>query len=133
MNASAALQKPRPAWPAIRDGLLGRCPNCHRGRMFRAYLKVNDQCPVCHEELHHHRADDAPPYLTILVVGHIVGGLMLWVETVRDDLPLWLHMLVWPALALALCLTLLPMFKGALIAWQWALRMHGFATAPEKP
>lgn len=127
----ASTATARPAWPAIWRGMKGRCPSCGQGKIFRAYLKVNDECPVCHTALHHHRADDAPPYLTILVVGHIVGGLMLWVETVNDSLPLWIHIAVWPTMALALCLWLLPIFKGGLIAYQWALRMHGFATAGE--
>ena len=30
-----------------------------QGRMFHRYLKVNDACPQCGGELHHHRADDA--------------------------------------------------------------------------
>ena len=98
--------------------------------MFRAYLKVNDACPVCGEELHHHRADDAPPYVTILIVGHTVLGLMLMLEFVGDTLPLWIHMVVWPSLALAMSLWLLPIVKGALVAYQWALRMHGFEDGP---
>ena len=45
--------------------------------MFRAYLKVADDCPVCGEELIHQRADDAPAYLTMLIVGHfIVAGVL---------------------------------------------------------
>ena len=125
---SIALPYPaaRPAWPAIKRGCAGKCPSCGKGKMFRAYLKVNDTCPVCDTPLHHHRADDAPPYLTILVVGHLVGFLMLSVETWNDTLPIWLHAVVWPTLALVLCLALLPVFKGGLIAYQWALRMHGF-------
>ena len=94
--------------------------------MFHAYLKVNDTCPTCKEELHHQRADDAPPYLTIFVVGHIVGALMLYVEEVNDALPIWIHAIVWPLLTIVLTLLLLPRIKGALIGYQWALRMHGF-------
>ena len=129
--ASAPVAIDRPAWPAIKRGAMGRCPQCGRGRMFTSYLKVNPHCPVCNEALHHQRADDAPPYLTILVVGHVIGALMLWVETYNDALPLWIHMLAWPTLALVGCLWLLPVFKGGLIAYQWALRMHGFDTRPD--
>lgn len=96
--------------------------------MFCAYLKVNTACPDCGEELHHHRADDAPPYFTILVVGHVIGALILLVEEFWPDAPIWLHALVWPTLVLVLSLWLLPLFKGALVAYQWALRMHGFET-----
>ena len=126
-NADIALTgSTRDRWQAIRRGFMGRCPSCNEGRIFRAYLKVNDACPVCGEEFFHHRADDAPPYFTILVVGHVVGALMLFVEEQNDNLPSWIHMAIWPALTVILCLALLPRFKGALIGYQWALGMHGF-------
>jgi uncharacterized protein (DUF983 family) len=119
----------RDARHAIGQGLRGKCPACGSGRMFRAYLKVEEACPNCGEELHHHRADDAPPYFTIFVVGHVIGTLMLLAEEFWPDAPIWAHALVWPTLTIILSLWLLPLFKGALIAYQWALRMHGFETA----
>jgi uncharacterized protein (DUF983 family) len=125
----APAARPRDIWLSLRRGLAGHCPACGKGKMFRAYLKVNDTCPACGEELFHHRADDAPPYFTILIVAHVIGGMMLMVEETAPDLPLWLHILAWPSLTLALSLVLLPIVKGALIAHQWALRMHGFETA----
>ncbi len=116
----------RDIWQSLRRGFAGRCPACGEGRIFGRYLKVNAACPQCGEELHHHRADDAPPYATIFIVGHIIGSLMLLVETLWPDAPIWLHALVWPTLVLMLSLWFLPRVKGALIAYQWALRMHGF-------
>lgn len=117
---------PRDAWLSIKRGFWGKCPHCGKGDMFHRYLKVSESCPSCHTELHHQRADDAPPYVTILIVGHIIGAMMLAVEEWNDTLPIWLHAIVWPILVLVMCLTLLPRFKGALIGYQWALRMHGF-------
>lgn len=111
---------------ALRRGFLGRCPKCGTGHVFRAYLKVRDRCESCGEELHHHRADDAPPYLTILIVAHVMGALMIMVLGTWDDVPTWINVTLWPGLVLALSLTLLPRIKGALVALQWALRMHGF-------
>jgi uncharacterized protein (DUF983 family) len=131
--AEAPAPEKRDVWQALRRGFMGRCPHCGKGAMFRAYLKVNDRCPVCRSELLHHQADDAPPYITILVVGHIIGALMLGVEEFAPNLPELYHVLIWPVLTVALCLGLLPAFKGALIGYQWALRMHGFDTAPEAP
>ncbi len=111
---------------AMRRGFAGRCPNCGEGRLFRAYLKVVDACPVCGEELHHQRADDAPPYITMLVVGHVVVAGVLAAEELWPNSPLWLGAIGWSLLATVLCLALLPRVKGALVGYQWALRMHGF-------
>ena len=116
---------------AMKRGFFGHCPNCGKGHIFRAYLKVQDRCEVCGEELHHHRADDAPPYLTILIVAHIVGFLMVGVLGTWDDLPMWINVTLWPALVVGLSLALLPRIKGALVALQWALRMHGFSASAD--
>ena len=121
---------PREWWPALKTGFACRCPACAQGRMFGSYLKVNANCTACGEELHHHRADDAPPYFTIFIVAHIIGAMMLWVEQHNDALPIWIHIAVWPVLTLALMFWFLPRIKGALVGYQWALRMHGFETAP---
>ena len=79
--------------------------------MFRSYLKVNDACPHCGEELFHQRSDDAPPYMTIFVVGHIIGTFMILVEEFWPDAPIWLHAMVWPTITLILSLWLLPIIK----------------------
>ena len=126
---AAAQRAPRSSWQAMGRGLRGRCPACGEGRILRGYLGVNEVCPACKEELHHHRADDFPPYITIFVVGHILGALMLAVDDIWPDLPIVFHYVTWPVLCILLSLWLLPVFKGALIAYQWALRMHGFETA----
>ena len=119
---------PRDWRAALKTGFRMRCPACGEGHMFHGFLKVSDCCPTCGEELHHHRADDAPPYFTILVVAHVIGALMLFVEEHNDALDVRIHMVVWPVLTLLLVFWFLPRFKGALIAYQWALRMHGFET-----
>ncbi len=112
-------------WQAVKRGLLGRCPNCGKGRLFGRFLKVNPTCAVCGMDFHHHRADDLPPYLVILVVGHIVVGAMLSVDS-AFDWPAWLRFLIWPTLTLVLSLALIQPIKGAVVAHQWALLMHGF-------
>jgi uncharacterized protein (DUF983 family) len=131
--APAAIQQPaaRNLGLALRRGFLGRCPNCGKGRLFRAYLKVNDACPVCHEDLSHQRADDAPPYITMLVVGHIVVAGVLAAEDMWPQAPMWLSAIIWLWLTFVLSLALLPRVKGALVGYQWALRMHGFGGSDE--
>ena len=118
---------------AMLRGFSMRCPACGEGNMFARYLKVADTCPYCYEELHHHRADDAPPYFTLFIVGHIVIPLVLVIEKI------WHPNLVWfvsATLIITLMLTifLMPRVKGAVVAMQWGLRMHGFDyAAREKP
>lgn len=123
-----AIHPPRDKLQALWRGFWGRCPECGEGRMFRAYLKVNDACPVCGEELHHQRADDAPPYVTMLIVCHVIVALLLAAESLWEA-PFWLEATVWSAATILLCLVLLPRVKGALVALQWGLRMHGFGLA----
>ena len=124
-----ALPK-RPVFNSIMRGLRRRCPNCGRGHLFNRYLKVTPACPVCGEDLSHQRADDAPPYLTIVVVGHIIVPLILFVET-RWPLSTFQHLSIWLPLTLILSLVLLPVMKGAVVGLQWALRMHGFGEKEE--
>ncbi len=111
--------------PAILRGWRRRCPNCGSGPMMKGYLTVRDSCPVCGEELHHHRADDGPAYLTILIVGHLMAPSILWVFiTFRPD-PMILAS-VFTVGCVALSLYLLPRLKGMMVGLQWAKRLHGF-------
>jgi uncharacterized protein (DUF983 family) len=127
-DASLAGPRPRPE-PTMQQvlwrGFRGRCPACGEGKMFRAFLKVTDECPACGEELHHHRADDFPAYIVIVIVGHLVVPLVLASETHFSPSYLF-HVLVWPALVLVLALGLLQPVKGAIVALQWSIGMHGF-------
>ena len=111
---------------AMRRGLMGRCPACGKGKMFRAYLKVNDTCPACGEELFHQHADDAPAYLTMFIVGHFIVIGIMSTEVWWPDSPIFPLAAGWSALAALASLLLLPRIKGALIGYQWAMRMHGF-------
>ena len=113
--------------PVVR-GLTGRCPKCGDGGMFRAFLKVADACPACGEELHHHRADDFPAYLVIVIVGHVVVAMTLAVEAAFSP-PLWLHAVIWLPMTFAMALALIQPVKGAVVAWQWEGGMEGFAAA----
>ena len=117
-----------PLKTALWRGLRGRCPQCGEGHMFRAFLKVADTCDRCGEELFHHRADDFPAYLVIVIVGHIVVPLVLHVETYYAP-PYWVHAALWIPLTLGLSLVLLQPVKGAIVALQWQIGMHGFENA----
>ena len=109
-------------------GIRGRCPNCGEGHLFCAFLKVTDRCEVCGEDYSHHRADDFPAYIVIVLVGHIVVPLVLETEITFQP-PYWVHAALWIPLTLGLSLALLQPVKGAVVALQWSLGMHGFEEA----
>jgi uncharacterized protein (DUF983 family) len=117
---------------AIFRGFVGHCPSCGEGKLMAAYLKVADTCPVCGTELHHQRADDAPPYFTITIVAHLVVPGLLIAEKLWKP-PLWVHGVIWLPATLLLTLWLMPRVKGAIVGLQWANRMHGFGPSTEKP
>jgi uncharacterized protein (DUF983 family) len=119
------LETPRNVTAAMSRGAMLNCPSCGDAPLFERYLKVADTCPGCHEALHHHRADDAPPYFTIFIVGHFIVGGVLAVEQAFHPEP-WVQASLWLPLTVILSLLLLPRIKGALVGLQWALRMHGF-------
>ena len=125
MTHTETLDQERPMRPAIANGLRCRCPQCGEGKLFARYLKVTDVCATCGEELHHHRADDGPAYLTILLVGHLLGFVIhfMWVYLRPEPLVMATTLSIG---AVALSLFLLPRMKGMVVAIQWARHMHGF-------
>ena len=109
---------------AICRGALGRCPRCGQGRLLHHYLKMVDRCSVCGEPFGHYRTDDAAPWLTILVVGHITVPIILICE-MNFQLPLALALAIYLPLIVGLTLFLLPRCKGIMAAILWATKAEG--------
>jgi len=123
----AALE--RNARSAVLRGWRRTCPNCGQGPLLKSYLKVNDTCAVCREELHHHRADDGPAYLTIFIVGHLMAPLLHFTFVTWRPEPLTLFT-IFAVGCVTLSLYLLPRLKGAMIGYQWARGLGGFGKTP---
>jgi uncharacterized protein (DUF983 family) len=128
---SAPAEK-RDVWTSLKRGFRGRCPRCGEGKIFRAFLKVADRCSACGLDFTPHRADDLPAYLVIVIVGHIVVPLALTIETNYSP-PVALQLAIYLPLTLIASLLLLQPVKGAVVAVQWALRMHGFDEQNPEP
>ncbi len=103
----------------LRRGLAGRCPNCGKGHLYRAYLKVQ-ACEVCAHDNTRYPADDAPPYFTILIVGHLVIAPLLCFPFIWQAPTALVLGTTLPAVGI-LTLLLLPRVKGAVIGVQWAI------------
>jgi uncharacterized protein (DUF983 family) len=117
-----------PPWPqpplgtAIGRGLLARCPACGKSHLFNGFLRVVPECQNCGAPLGLARADDAPPYFTILIVGHIVVPSMLILQRMQDP-PMWVMWAIFPALTLFLALGLLRPIKGGTVGLMLRLNM----------
>ena len=131
-SQETALTEKRDVWQALKRGFRGRCPRCGEGKLFRAFLKVDDACSVCGQDFTPHRADDLPAYLVIVIVGHIVVPLALMIETEYSP-PVALQLAIYLPLTLFASLALLQPVKGAVVGVQWALRMHGFDEQNPEP
>ncbi|MCS6761437.1 MAG: DUF983 domain-containing protein [Candidatus Devosia symbiotica] len=84
--------------------------------MFHAYLKVAEHCNLCGEQLDLRHADDFPPYITILIVGHSLISLMLHLWPGTSILPYYLYTMV--PLAVILPIALPPSIKCAIVGLQ---------------
>ncbi|MCL6706650.1 DUF983 domain-containing protein [Pseudomonas sp. R2.Fl] len=125
-------QAERPLGRSIMRGMSNRCPACGSGRLFRAFLKPVDACAACGEEMHHHRADDLPPYLVIIVLGHVLLGGYMMTDLVFPASS-WVHLAIWAPLAVVTAMLSIQPIKGGVIGLQWALRMHGFGGHDDTP
>ncbi len=110
---------------ALARGARNRCPKCGQGKLFHKFLKVADHCDACGEAYFHHRADDLPAYLMILVLGHILVPLTIAVELAFHP-AYWVHLALWLPIGLALSIGLLQPVKGMVVAFQWRAGLHGF-------
>ena len=117
-----------PPWPvaplgtALARGFLSRCPACGEHHLFDGYLKVTPVCRRCAAPLGLARADDAPPYFTILVVGPIVVALLLIMQRL-DNPPTWELSVIFVPLTLVLALVLLRPIKGATVGLMLTMGM----------
>ena len=126
----APASPPKPRGVGWRGGGPRRCPNCAAGPLFKGYVKVLSPCPACGHANAQYRADDAGPYFTILLVGHLCIGPMLVFPFIWKS-PIWLVLGTTLPMVMILTLLLLPVVKGAVIGVQWGMKAgRGLRPAP---
>lgn len=116
---------PKSLREALIRGIRGRCPRCGEAKLFRKFLKPVDLCPQCHQDWTHQRADDMPPYISILITGHVLAPVIIYFGAF-SDISMGEAMAVCLVLAAVMMISLLQPAKGGTIALQWWHGMHGF-------
>ncbi len=116
---------------AMRRGFVGKCPRCGGTHLFVRFLKPVDRCGLCGQDWTLHAADDFPPYVAIIVTGHVMAPFLIILGSMTA-VPLWVTMGLAVVMAVSLLMGLLQPAKGAIIALQWWMGMAGFAARPGK-
>ena len=117
---------PRSTGSAIMRGITGKCPRCGGTHLFAGGLTPVERCRMCGQNWTLHAADDFPPYIAILLTGHLMAPVII-VLGKMESLPEWAMMLIVLTLAASLIAAILRPAKGGVIALQWWLGMQGFA------
>lgn len=111
------MTKP-PILTLLARGARKTCPKCGEGDVLTGYLKQVVSCSACGETFNHIQADDAPPWLTIMVVGHIMISLVMALET-NFKIPMAWEISGVVVISAILTGILLPICKGIVIAVMW--------------
>lgn len=119
------IDLPQSLSSALWRGAKGHCPRCDSARLFRAYLKPVDTCPSCGQDWTLQSADDFPAYISILVSGHLMAPIIIYLMNGTNLSSTALAALI-VAIAVVMTIGLLQPSKGAVIAAQWWLGLHGF-------
>ena len=110
-----------PSQPAridpIRAGLLCRCPNCGKGKLFAGFLKVVDRCGVCGFDFTRLNTGDGAAIFIMQIAGGIVVFGALFVQIAYEP-PIWAMLVVALPLVVGLSLGLMRPGKGAMVALQ---------------
>lgn len=105
-------------------GFAKRCPNCGRGAVVTGYLRPSAGCRACGEGYDHIRTDDLAPWISIMILGHLLLPAIISVERLWGP-PFWLHLLIWIPVAVEAIVVLLPHAKGMALGLMWGLNIRG--------
>lgn len=104
----------------IKTGWACKCPRCKQGDLYSSALtmSVRDQCPVCGLDLAANDSADGPAVFLIFILGFALVPLALILDAFFT-IPLWVHALLWSAVAIGLTLGMLRPVKAYIIALQY--------------
>jgi uncharacterized protein (DUF983 family) len=116
-----AMPKTDTDYPLLSPMTLGlrcACPRCGEGKLYDGLMTPAKACTACGLDYAFIDAGDGPAVFVILILGFIVTGLALVVETAFSP-PLIVHMIVWTPLIIAGSIWSLRFMKAMMIALQF--------------
>lgn len=104
--------------PVTESAFKGACPQCGAPSLFAGWIKFADRCPECGLDYTAFNVGDGPAAFLTLIIGTIIVALSVWLELAAEP-PLWLHLLIWPPVTVAMVVFSLRWAKGALLALEY--------------
>lgn len=123
-----SIKDPKPGiGQFVWRGIKGKCPRCGKSHLFQGFLKLVPECKSCGFALGNIRADDFPPYITIVVVGHIVVPGLLFAEKAWQP-SIAMQLAVWLPITALMSFLVLPRAKGIVVGLMLHLGLRGDET-----
>jgi uncharacterized protein (DUF983 family) len=94
--------------------LFGLCPKCGSKTLFGTVVQFAPRCRACGLDLSKFNVGDGPAAFLTLIIGAVIVGLALWLESAMHP-PFWVHALLWIPITAAAVLYGLRISKAALL------------------
>ncbi len=107
----------------IRSALFGLCPRCGQKTLFGDWVQFADRCGTCGLDYDAFNVGDGPAAFLTLIIGALILGLALFVEFSFYP-PLWVHVLLWFPLTIAVVMVSLRFSKALLLILEYQNQAH---------
>jgi len=125
MNGDPVSPRHWPTVPPSRAGLGCKCPRCGVGPLYDGLLTIKSKCAHCGLDLSVHDTGDGASVFVIFILGFLVVPLALWFEAAVEP-EIWVHLLIWPPVIIALGLAFLRPVKATLVALHFKNLRHKY-------
>ncbi len=98
----------------VRLAVKGGCPRCRAKTLFGGLISFAPTCRACGLDFAAFNVGDGPAAFLTLIVGALVVLGAVSLELAAGP-PFWVHLLIWPAVTLALVIGGLRIGKAALL------------------
>lgn len=111
----------------LKLGWQCQCPKCKQGDLYEPGITLNlkKNCDKCGLDLEKNDSADGPAVFLIFILGFLLVPLALVLDSWLSP-PLWVHAVLWTAVALTITLGALRPLKAYIIALQYRHRPKDF-------
>ena len=81
-------------------------------------LSTVDRCESCEFPMSKHDSGDGPAVFLIFILGFLLVPLAIWLEVIYLP-PLWVHVVLWGIVGLAICMFTMQPLKSYVIHLQY--------------